>query len=110
MQKFSIGVDFSVLAAVASLVFWVGGQSEEQEQTKIEVQKLVLKTDELSKESTRASGQLMQMAGTDSVASVVNRVAVVETKVDAQEEFTREMKNDLVNRLTRIENKIDNSR
>lgn len=110
LSKISLGADFTMIAAMATLVFWVGGQAEKQEQTRDEVEKQREQIADLTVSTTRVSGQMLQMAGSSNVAAVEQRVAVVETKVDSQEQFAKEMKSDLVTRLSRIENKIDNGR
>lgn len=108
MQKVTFGADLAMIAAMVSLCVWVGRQAEkidtlgttDREQTEA-IRHVTQTTDKMS-------GQVLQMATqANELAEVRRKVSVQEAKIEAQESFNRELKQDMVMRLQRIETKLD---
>lgn len=110
VTKVAIALDVSMAVTIISLVFWFGKQVEkwdkvaEQQTEQGEAIKQVQTT------TAQVSGQVLQMATTSNVAALEARTQVLETKQATTEQLIRDLKADMVERLRRIENKIDQSK
>jgi len=94
IQRVQIALDIGLLTAVASLAFWTGKQSQQIEEMR-ENQK-----------STSAESAAAQQR----ISSAVARIDVVETKAESTTELVRGLKEDMTDRLRRIEDKLDQRR
>ena len=108
--QFSVFTDFAMLAAMVTMCVWVGRQAERIDAGVKSDQQQAAAFEELQKQVTTVSGQVLQMTSASNMAVAEQRLSVAETKIEAQEQFTREMKSDIVTRLNRIETKLDQSR
>ena len=91
IQMVAVGINFTLAAAVAGLAFR-SGQVEQQ------VQDMRTQLSEQAKEYNAA--QL-------TISSAVARIDVVEAKAESTTELVRGLKEDMTDRLRRIEDKID---
>jgi hypothetical protein len=107
VQKFAIGLDLGILTALGGLFFWAGQQSEriqkQDERQLAQGQTL----EQLQNATAQVSGQVLQMATTTNVSALEARTQVLEVKQSTNESLLRDLKSDMVDRLRRIENKID---
>lgn len=94
IQRVSLALDLALLTAVASLAFWTGKQAQQIEQMR-DNQKAV-------NEKSEAAQQR--------ITSAVARIDVVETKAENTTELVRGLKEDMTDRLRRIEDKLDQRR
>lgn len=105
--RITVVADIAMIVAMVTLVFWVGRQAERVDTMSNKVEGQGHSIEEIKDQNNKISGQMLQMSSASNVAEVVQRVSVTEARLKAQEEFARDLKSDLVTRLSRIENKID---
>lgn len=105
--RISFVADLAMIIAVVTLVFWVGRQAERLDGVAEATAENGKTIDQIKDQNTKISGQVLQMSSTASVSAVEQRISVAATRLEAQEQFTREMKSDIVTRLNRIEAKLD---
>ena len=108
--KFSVVADVTMIIAVIGLIFGAGRQSERLDQVVIKQDDQSTKTQTLSTQVTTVSGQMLQMTSSTNMAAAEARVAVLEARADSTDNLVRDFKGDMVDRLKRIEGKIDQSR
>lgn len=102
--------DLAMITAMVTLVFWVGRQAERLDGV-IETSQRTTQSVELIKDqNTKISGQVLQMSSSASTTALEVRVTRNEARIEAQEQFNRELKSDVVTRLNRIEAKLDQAR
>lgn len=94
IQRVSLALDIGLLTAVASLAFWTGRQAQQIEEMRAQQQEQAKST---------ASSQ-------ERIGSAVARIDVVEAKAESTTELVRSLKEDMTDRLRRIEDKIDGER
>jgi biopolymer transport protein ExbB/TolQ len=108
--RITVVADIAMILAVVTLIFWVGRQAERLDRldkSNIEQRESV---EQIKDQNTKISGQVLQMSSAASMAAVDQRLSIAETKITAQESFQRELKTDMVSRLSRIESKLDQVR
>lgn len=108
--RINVVADLAMIVAVVTLVFWVGRQAERIDgviKTNIEQTAAIANVQETT---TKISGQVLQMSSAANVSLVEQRLVAAEVQIKANTEFNRELKQDMVTRLNRIEQKLDNSR
>lgn len=105
--RITVVADIAMIVAMVTLVFWVGRQAERIDTVQENVREQGESIEKVVDQTSKISGQMLQMSSASNVAEVTQRVSVAEARLEAQEAFARELKSDVVTRLTRIENKID---
>lgn len=93
IQRVSLALDLSALVAIASLAFWVGQQAQKIEEMRQQQQ-----------EQAAANSRAQQ-----TISTAVARIDVVEVKAESTTELVRALKEDMIDRLRRIEDKLDSS-
>ncbi len=94
IQRVSLALDIGLLTAVASLAFWQGRQAETIETTRAE--------QKITNEKSEAAQQR--------ISAAVARIDVVEVKAESTTLVVRDLKEDMIDRLRRIEDKLDAGR
>lgn len=94
IQRVSLAMDITSLLALISLVFWVGKQSQ--------------RIDELSIKQEK-QGETIEQTG-KAVNTTAARIDVVETKSESTTVVVRDLKEDVMDKLRRIEDKLDGRR
>lgn len=106
-QKFQLGIELSTVFTVMGLVFWFGQQSAKWDDVAIASKAQAATLEQLQATTSQVSGQVLQMATTTNLARAEGRITVLESRAGITEQLVREMRVDMVDRLRRIENKID---
>ena len=94
IQRVSLALDLGALVSIATLAFWVGQQAQKVEEMRVQQQ-----------EQQAANAAAQQTIGT-----AVARIDVVEAKAESTTELVRGLKEDMTDRLRRIEDKLDSRR
>lgn len=105
--RINVVADLAMIVAVVTLVFWVGRQAERIESVIVTNNEQTQAIADVQQTTTKMSGQMLQMTSASNMSAVEQRLSVAETRLDSQETFQRELKQDMVTRLNRIESKID---
>lgn len=99
--------DLAMITAMVTLVFWVGRQAERLDGVIETTQRQTQSIEEIKDQNTTISGQVLQMTSSANMSAVESRVSKTEIRIEAQEQFNRDLKTDIVTRLNRIETKFD---
>lgn len=91
IQRVSLAMDVSLLIAIATLAFWVGQQSQKIEE---------MRSQQQQQAQENATAQRL-------ISAAVARIDVVEVKSESTTELVRALKEDMTDRLRRIEDKLD---
>lgn len=91
IQFVSLAMDVSLLGAVASLAFWTGQQAQQ-------IRDMREQQDKQAAANVAAQG---------TISAAVARIDVVEAKAESTTELVRGLKEDVTDRLRRIEDKLD---
>lgn len=94
IQRVSLALELGLLTAVASLAFWCGQLAQQMSEMR-----------EQQKSTNAASAATQQ-----TISTAVARIDVVEAKSESATELVRSLKEDMTDRLRRIEDKIDDRR
>lgn len=107
VQKIQVGLLITIALALIPYVFGFGRSAE-----KIDTLAVVQKAQgeqlrDVQVVTSRVSGQVLQMATTGNVSALEARIQVLESKQATSEQLLRELRQDMVDRLRRIEAKLD---
>lgn len=94
IQRVSLALDIGALVSIATLAFWVGQQAQ--------------KIEDMRKQQGEQAEQNSTAQRT--ISSAVARIDVVEAKAESTTELVRGLKEDMTDRLRRIEDKLDQKR
>lgn len=108
--RITVIADLAMITAMVTLVFWVGRQAERLDGVQRTTIEQTQSIDTIKDQNTKISGQVLQMTSAASMSAVSERVGRNEARIEAQEQFNRELKSDVVTRLNRIESKLDQVR
>jgi len=108
--RITMVADLAMITAMVTLVFWVGRQAERLDGVADASVKQSATIEQIKDQNTKISGQVLQMSSSSSLSALEVRVSKNEVKIEAQEQFNRELKSDVVTRLNRIEAKLDQVR
>lgn len=107
VEKVQVGLLITIAFAVVPYIFGAGRGSEKLD-TVATIQKAqgeqLLNVQAVT---SRVSGQVLQMATTGNVSALEARIQVLESKQATSEQLIRELRTDMVDRLRRIEGKLD---
>lgn len=107
VQKIQVGLLVTIALALVPYIFGYGRNAE-----KIDTVAAVQKTQgdqlrDVQAVTSRVSGQVLQMATTGNVSALEARIQILEAKQATSEQLLRELRQDMVDRLRRIEAKLD---
>lgn len=106
-QKFQLGIELSTIFTVMGLVFWFGQQSAKWDKVAVTSDANAATLETLQTATATISGQVLQMATTTNLARAEGRITTLEQRANTNEQLIRDLRIDMVDRLKRIENKID---
>lgn len=107
IQKLAVALDASMIVTLVGLVFWFGQQSAKWDKVAVQSDAQATTLENVQNTATQISGQVLQMATTTNLAHAEGRIQVLETRATGTDQLIRDMRSDMVDRLRRIENKID---
>jgi hypothetical protein len=110
VQKITVGLGLSSLVGIATLAFNAGGQAKKWDMVADTQQVQGQSLQQVQTTTSQLSGQILQLATTSNVSQLEARTQVLETKQALQEQLMRDMRADLIERLKRIETKLDQDR
>lgn len=107
VQKLAVGLDVSMIMTLLGLVFWLGQQSNKWDKAAISSDAQAATLEQVQSTVSQVQGQVLQMATSNNLGEAEARISVLETRAGNTEQLVRDLRNDMIERLRRIENKVD---
>lgn len=106
-QKLQLSIEIGTIFTVMGLVYWFGTQSAKWDDVAVASKAQAATLEQVQLTTAQVSGQVLQMATTTNLARAEGRISTLETRLVTTDQLVRDLRADMVERLRRIENKID---
>lgn len=109
-QKLQLSIELSTIFTVMGLVYWFGQQTAKWDKVAVQSEAQAATLEQVQTTTAQVSGQVLQMATTTNLARAEGRISILENRADTTTQAVRDLRLDMVERLRRIENKIDHQK